>query len=73
MIEILNKIFGRVPITIGPGLSFLGRARAIRYSVFNIDRARKELGYAPRYDMEAGVRDYIEWMERLGIQPEVVP
>jgi UDP-glucose 4-epimerase len=74
MVEALNKVLGEVPITIGPGLNFLERpGKGLRYSVFNIDRARKELGYAPRYDLVAGVRDYIEWMERLGIQPEVVP
>jgi len=73
MAEILNQILGDVSITIGPGLNFLERpGKDLRYSVFNIDRARKELGYAPRYDLEAGVKDYIEWMNRLDIKPEVV-
>ena len=73
MIEILNKIFGELPITIGPGLNFLERpAKDLRYSVFNIERARKELGYSPQYDLEEGVKDYIEWMKRLDIQPVVL-
>ncbi len=73
MIEILNKIFGEVPITIGPGLDFLSRpAKDIRYSVFNIDRARKDLGYSPQYDLAAGVKDYIEMMKRLDIKPVVL-
>lgn len=73
MIDILNNIFGDVPITIGPGLNFLERpAKDLRYSVFNIERARKELGYSPGYDLEAGVRDYIEWMRRLDIEPVVL-
>ena len=74
LIEILNKIFGEVPITIGPGLNYLDRpVKDLRYSVFNIDRARKELGYSPQYDLEAGVKDYIEWMKRLDIKPVVLP
>jgi len=74
LIEILNKIFGEVPITIGPGLNYLDRpAKDLRFSVFNIDRARKELGYSPQYDLEAGVKDYIEWMKRLDIKPVVLP
>ena len=74
MIEIVNGIFGEVPITIGPGLDFLERpAKDLRYSVFNIDRARNELGYSPQYDLEAGVKDYIEWMKRLDINPVVLP
>ncbi len=74
MIDILNKIFGELPITIGPGLNFQERpGKDLLYSVFNIDRARKELGYSPRYDLEAGVRDYIEWMRRLDIEPVVLP
>jgi len=73
MIDILNEIYGQLPITIGPGLNFLERpAKDLRYSVFNIDRARKELGYSPQYDLEAGVKDYIEWMKRLDIKPVVV-
>ncbi len=71
MIEILNKIFGEVPIKIGPGLNPLG-SKNLAYSVFNIDRARRELGFSPKYDLEAGVRDYIETMKRLDISPVVL-
>lgn len=74
MIEVVSKVLGRkAPITIGPGLDFMGRTLTQRYSVFNIERARRELGYAPRYDLEAGVRDYIETMRRLDIKPVIPP
>ena len=69
MIEILNDILGEVPITIGPGLDFLERASNMRYSVFNIERACKELGFSPQFDLEAGIKDYMETMKRLGIPP----
>ena len=69
LVEILNKILGPVPIEVGPGL---GAASGSNYSVFNIDRARRELGYSPQYDLEASVRDYIEMMKRLDISPVVL-
>lgn len=70
MIEILQKIFGEVPIQIGPGLNFFGgTTSSVRFSVFNIDRARTELGYKPQYDLEKGVRDYIETMRQLHLKP----
>jgi nucleoside-diphosphate-sugar epimerase len=72
MVDVLNEVLGEVPITIGPGLNFLGRTGNIRYSVFDIDRAQRELGFRPQYDLEAGVRDYIETMRRLDISPMVL-
>ena len=63
-IEIVDKIFGGVPIKIGPGLNFLG-TKSPRYSVFNIERARMGLGYNPQYDLEAGVKDYVGTVKKL--------
>jgi len=34
-------------------------------SVYDISRARAELGYAPQYDLERGIADYLESLERL--------
>lgn len=71
LVEIVNKIFGKVPIEIGPGLDPLQIPMA-NYCIMNIDRARRELGYNPQYDLEKGVRDYIEMMRQLEIQPAVL-
>lgn len=72
LIEILDSIYGKVPIEIGPGLKPIGPLQY--YLVYDIDRARRELGYSPRYDdLEVAVRDYIETIKRLGIAPEVQP
>ena len=74
LIEILDKIFGAVPIEIGPGLNPLGIPSLSRfYFVFNIDRARRELGYSPQYDLETATKDYIETMKRFHITPVVPP
>ena len=35
--------------------------------VYDISRARNELGYAPQYDVEKGVADYLESLRRLGV------
>ncbi len=42
-------------------------------SILSIDRAKKELGYSPKYDLEAGVIDYVDTMRRLDIKPVVLP
>ena len=39
------------------------------YCIFDITRAREDLGFATRYSFEEGVRDCIETMRRLGLEP----
>ena len=70
-VDVLNNILGKVRIKIGPGLNPV-KAKYNYYSVFNIERACRELGFTPRYDLEAGIRDYIETMRRLDIKPVVL-
>jgi nucleoside-diphosphate-sugar epimerase len=31
---------------------------------FDITRAREDLGYEPRFPLEAGLRDYFDWLDR---------
>lgn len=57
-----------VEITIGPGLDYMGLGKT--YGRLDISRAQRELGYAPRFDLDAGVADYVATMERLGLRPE---
>lgn len=54
-------------IEIGPGLDYFGSPTSA-YSVYDISRARQELGYEPRYDVERGVADYLESLERLKLR-----
>lgn len=35
--------------------------------VLDISRARDDFGYAPRYELEDGLREYIEWWRRVGV------
>ncbi len=64
MVEVLTKDLGEVPIKIGSGLGLPGQTA----SILDIERARRELGYGPEYDLETGVRDYIKEMRALDIQ-----
>jgi len=63
MVKVLEGIYGGIDITIGAGLDYMATGKF--YGVYDISRARNELGYAPQYDLESGIRDYIETMGRL--------
>jgi len=60
-----SKLFPNHQIELGPGPSKLGRSKQ-SYCVFDISAAKKHLGYEPAYDVEKGVRDYVETLELLG-------
>lgn len=66
IVEIVNNIFGKELIEIGPGLGTENPC------IFDISRAQQELGYSPQYSLEEGVKDYIETMKRLDITPVVI-
>ena len=59
------KLFPDHQIELGAGPSKLGRSKQ-SYCVFDIAVARKNIGYEPAYDVEKGVRDYVETLDRLG-------
>jgi nucleoside-diphosphate-sugar epimerase len=50
-------------VTLGQG-ALMKRCEAL-----DITRARAELGFEPRYDVDAGIRKYAAWMQRRGFQP----
>jgi nucleoside-diphosphate-sugar epimerase len=52
-----------VPVTLGPGV-LMKRCEAL-----DISRARTELGFVPRYDVETGIRHYADWMQARGFRP----
>ena len=60
-----SKLFPKHQIELGPGPSKLGRSKQ-SYCVFDISAAKKDLGYEPAYDVEKGVLDYVETLDRLG-------
>lgn len=52
-----------VSVTLGQG-ALMKRCEAL-----DITRAREELGFEPRYDVEAGIRQYAAWMQARGFRP----
>jgi nucleoside-diphosphate-sugar epimerase len=59
VLDVVRK-YARFPVQVelGPGV-LMERAEAL-----DISRARRELGYEPRFTLEEGVRRYADWMNR---------
>ena len=51
-------------IDIGPGLNFL-RMPWPMAGIYDISRAREELGYEPQFDLEHGIADYLDALKQL--------
>ncbi len=62
--QVLETIFPSARIEIGPGLDFR-KGEKQSYCVFNISKAKEQLGYSAEYDLERGIKDYIETIRRL--------
>ena len=35
------------------------------YSIYDVSRARSELGFEPEYDLDTGIADYVESLKRM--------
>lgn len=70
--DIAAAVRKRIPgakIEIGPGDNFLGMPYP-PHGIYDVTRARNELGFKPEYDVERAVADYVdtlEWMRAKGI------
>jgi UDP-glucose 4-epimerase len=62
--RILRKHIPNADIRIGPGLNFLGMPYPA-HGVYDVTRARSELGFEPEYDLEAGIVDYLAALARM--------
>jgi UDP-glucose 4-epimerase len=66
MVEMIGKIVPGAQIIVGPGLlDNSDRVKLPQKGALDITRAREELGYKPRYDLEKGLRAYIEWLSEV--------
>jgi UDP-glucose 4-epimerase len=64
---ILRRHLPNAVIEIGPGLNFLGSPYPM-CGIYDISRSQNELGYAPQYDLERGIADYLESLQRLKLR-----
>jgi UDP-glucose 4-epimerase len=62
--RIIKRHIPKADIDIGPGLNFLGMPYPA-HGVYDVTRAREELGFRPEYDLEAGIADYLASLRRL--------
>lgn len=68
--EIAAAVRKRIPgaeIEIGPGDNFLGMPYP-PHGIYDVTRARTELGFRPEYDIDRAVEDYIASLERMRAQ-----
>jgi UDP-glucose 4-epimerase len=61
---VLRKKIPGADIEIGPGLNFLGMPYP-PHGIYDVTRARQELGFKPEYDLERGIGDYIDSLKRM--------
>jgi UDP-glucose 4-epimerase len=64
--RVIKKHIPGAKMDIGGGLNFYGFPYPAT-GVYDISRARAELGYAPEYDLERGIADYFAALKRLGV------
>ena len=60
----VRKKIPNADIAIGPGLNFLGTPYP-PHGVYDISRAREELGFDPQYDLDHAVDDYVDSLKRI--------
>lgn len=60
----VRSVLPSADIEIGPGLDYLGMGINF-YSVSDISRAGRELGYAPRFTLREGIEHYVSTLGRL--------
>jgi UDP-glucose 4-epimerase len=63
---VLRKRLPKADITIGPGLNYFGSPYPLA-GIYDISRARAELGFEPQYDLESAIDDYLASLKRLAI------
>jgi len=64
--RVIKKHIPNAQMEIGGGLNFYGFPYPAT-GVYDISRARAELGYTPEYDLERGIADYLAALKRLGV------
>jgi UDP-glucose 4-epimerase len=63
--KVIRRHIPNAVMDIGPGLNFYGFAYPAT-GIYDISRAREELGYKPDYDLERGIADYLKALKQLG-------
>lgn len=62
--RVLGNLFPGARIELGPGLDFR-KGEKQSYCIFDISKASEQLSYNPKFDLEKGIKNYIETIRRL--------
>ncbi len=61
VVETIKEVVPGADISVGPGVyRYLGEIEICRKGALDVSRARDVLGYVPKFDFRAGVREYVE-------------
>ncbi len=60
----VRRAIPNADIQIGPGFNYLGSDVHL-YAIFDIERARRDLAFEPRFSLTDGVADYVEHLRRM--------
>jgi UDP-glucose 4-epimerase len=63
---VIKKHIPNAQMDIGDGLNFYGFPYPAT-GIYDITRAKDELGYKPEYDLERGISDYLVALKQLGV------
>jgi len=64
--EEVKRVIPEANIQIGPGLHYM-EGPTHYYSVYDITRARQDLGFSPKFTLRKSIEDYIETIQKLEI------
>jgi len=64
--KVIKKHIPNAVMDIGGGLNFYGFAYPAT-GIYDITRAKDELGYKPEYDLDRGIADYLASLRKLGV------
>lgn len=68
--ETVAKVIPGAKIEFGDAADYYGAGFMYNY-IFDISRAKEDLGYEPAFLLEKGIRDYVATMQKFGIEPVV--
>jgi UDP-glucose 4-epimerase len=65
MAEMVSALIPGAKINVGPGLLKYSReVEAPQKGALNVERAKNELGYQPRYDLKEGLEKYVDFLRK---------
>lgn len=65
LLELINHIGAALGVSVGPKFD-KPRPGDVKHSVADISRARTVLGFNPRFTLEQGIRETVEWFRKGG-------